>query len=334
MTEHSLAIRESAALPSPDTYQTMLSMAGVFIKSGLLPTSIKSPEAALTIMLKARELGIAPLYGLSNIVLVQGKPTCSAELMLALIYRDHGDSALIVEDSSSEAARASYRRRAWDAARSYTFTIDDARTAGLLSNPTWTKYPAAMLRARVISAIARMAFPDSIAGMYLPEELGAAVRVTDDGEVEVVQPTITPASPALPAPTPIRAAPDRPLPEDDGDLDWKSLATARDPALMAGAVTGAVPLEAPTVADQLTGADLVAACEALASRLRDAGIVPGPFPALKVVRTIPEWRAWYATSLATLQQRIATAAEQAPLLNVAPPTAYDEAPRGRGGRGR
>jgi hypothetical protein len=40
-----------------------------------------------------------------------------------------------------------------------------------------------MLRARCLSAVARMAFPDSIGGMYSPDELGASVRV--EGETVV-----------------------------------------------------------------------------------------------------------------------------------------------------
>jgi len=37
-----------------------------------------------------------------------------------------------------------------------------------------------MLRARCISAVARMAFPDVISGVYTPEELGGSVQVIDD----------------------------------------------------------------------------------------------------------------------------------------------------------
>jgi hypothetical protein len=62
----------------------------------------------------------------------------------------------------------------------------------------WQKYPDAMLRARCISAAARLAFPDIIGGMYTPEEIGAPVNVTPMGAVELDQT-------ALPAPMPAGA---------------------------------------------------------------------------------------------------------------------------------
>jgi hypothetical protein len=156
------------------------------LPTGFLPATIKTPEQALAIMLKGQELGIPAMYALSNITVIQGKPTANAELMLALIYRDHGDDAIDVEETTNTACTISYKRRKATARRSYTYTIEDARKAGLTSQ-TWQKYPAAMLRARCISAVARYAFPDTIAGMYTPEELGATVD-PDTGEITEVSP--------------------------------------------------------------------------------------------------------------------------------------------------
>jgi hypothetical protein len=108
--------------------------------------------------------------------------------MLALLYRDHGDHAVRVIRSDAVGCEIEYRRRTWTKPERFSFSIDDAKRAGLTSGNTWQKYPQAMLRARCISAVARMAFPDSIGGMYLPEELGAAVTVIDDGEVVLAAP--------------------------------------------------------------------------------------------------------------------------------------------------
>ena len=182
-----------AGLVSSDQWTIMRDQAAILVKSGLLPSAVNSPEKAVAIMLKGSELGIPPMYALSNIVVIQGKPTANAELMLALIYRDHGDNAVIFEDSTAERCVISYSRRAWPARKQFAFTMDDARKANLLSNATWQKYPAAMLRARAISAVARMAFPDSIGGMYTPEELGAVVQVNSEtGEIIVDAQDVTP----------------------------------------------------------------------------------------------------------------------------------------------
>lgn len=164
----------------------MRQMAEVLLKSGFLPATIKTPEAAVAVILKGTELGIPPMYALSNVVIIQGKPTANAELMLALIYRDHGDNAAQFIETNADICTISYARRGWDVRRQHSYTIAEAKAAGLIKNGPWTSYPAAMLRARCISAVARLAFPDTIAGMYTAEELGAQVTVNTEGEVETV----------------------------------------------------------------------------------------------------------------------------------------------------
>ena len=184
---NALATRQPGAmLPDTATWKTMLEMADALVKSGLLPASIKTPQAAVAIMQKGSELGIPPMLALSNIVVIQGKPTANSELMLSMIYRDHGDGAIVFAETTDALCKIRYQRRTWNMSNTYTFTMADAQKASLLGNQTWQKYPAAMLRARCISAVARMAFPDSIGGMYTPDELGADVDVID-GEVVIVE---------------------------------------------------------------------------------------------------------------------------------------------------
>lgn len=187
---HALTTRTDS-LPAEREWATMLSMAEVLFKSGMLPAHIKSAAATVAIVQKGRELGIPPMHALSNIAVIQGKPTANSELMLALIYRDHGDDAMHFLTSNGEECSVGYKRRAWKEYRKHTFTHTEAKAAGLVKQGPWMQYPAAMLRARCVSAVARMAFPDSIGGMYTPEEMGAEV----DGDGQVV----------APPPPPIRA---------------------------------------------------------------------------------------------------------------------------------
>lgn len=185
--------RRDETLPDATTWKTMLSMAASLVESGMLPSAIKTPAAALAIIQKGRELGIPPMYALSNISVISGKPVAGAELMLAMVYRDHGDGAIQFETSDDQQCVVLYRRRSWSQARRHGFTIEEAERAGLLSKGgTWKQYPAAMLRARCVSAVARLAFPDTLGGMYTPEELGAEVEVNDQGEVVPVErPTLS-----------------------------------------------------------------------------------------------------------------------------------------------
>lgn len=184
MSDNKLALTNNTTMnviPSRDEWSTIHDMAKALLPTGFLPQSIKTPEQATAIMLKGRELNVPPMYALSNIVVVQGKPTVSAEMMLALVQRDHGLNSMWVEESTNEKCTVGYK--SGNGTKFYTWTVEDANAAGLTKNPTWRSYPAAMCRARAISAVARMAFPGSIAGMYVPGELGDDVTVTEDGEV-------------------------------------------------------------------------------------------------------------------------------------------------------
>lgn len=171
-------------------WDLMVRQADILIKSRFLPASIDTPEKAITIMMTGAELGVPRMQALRQIYVVGGKPTCMAELMAAMIYRDQGDDALIPVKSTPEVATYRFKRRSWPAHQEFSFTIQQAETAGLLggkNSHNWTKYPDAMLRARCISAIARMAFPDTIGGMYTPEELDAEVKVNPDGTMEITE---------------------------------------------------------------------------------------------------------------------------------------------------
>ncbi len=174
---------QGGLIPAQSEWKLLREMAASLVPTGFLPSGIKTPEQAVAVMLKGRELRVPPMYALSNIVVVQGKPTCGAELMLALIYRDHGKKAIRVKESTDQQCTVEYRLEGWDGVQSYSFTIEQAEQAGLFKNAVWKQYPAAMLRARCVSAVARMAFPESIGGMYSPGELGDDVAVTDEGDV-------------------------------------------------------------------------------------------------------------------------------------------------------
>lgn len=179
-------VREDAAI-MPQSFEGMLAQADVLVKSGLLPVEIKSPAAAVAIMLTGRELGIPPMQAFRSIYVVKGKPTLSAQLMGALILRA-GHTYKIMESSNTR-CEIEFTRRNGQAYR-HEFTMDDAKRAGLANSATWQAYPKALLFSRCMSAGARVAMPDVLAGMYTPEELADAdtVIVGEGGEVIDVLP--------------------------------------------------------------------------------------------------------------------------------------------------
>ena len=176
-------------LPASQGWATLKQQASELIRSNFLPAGIKTPEQAVAIILKGRELGIPPMQALSHIHVINGKPTMSAELMLAQIMRLHPKTKISYPKRTSEMCEVKVQRDGSDASV-FSFSMADAQAAGLLNNPTWKKYPRAMLHARCVSEMARSLFPDAISGVsYTPEEMGA--NVSEDGEVIEVQVTET-----------------------------------------------------------------------------------------------------------------------------------------------
>ena len=177
----SALITASNTLPTVQEFQTMKDLGSMAVKSGFLPTSINTAEKAIIIMLKGRELGIPPMQAFSSIAVVNGKPTMSAELMLSMIFKNVV-GAVVDFISTDEKECIVEAKRPNGKKTKFRFSMEDAKRANLAGKGPWVTYPAAMLRARCISAMARAMFPDALSGVvYTPEELGA--QVDDEGAV-------------------------------------------------------------------------------------------------------------------------------------------------------
>lgn len=175
------------------TWEVMRCQVDVLIKSGFLPKAVDTPEKALAIALKGRELGLPMMQAITSIHVIDGKPTISAELMAALVYQRLSGAILRCIETSDKIATYEAGRPG-DKILKMSFTWEEAVRAGLTGKDNWRKYPAAMLRARCCSAICRIVFPDAIMGVDTPDELGAIT--TEEGEpVEGEIINITPSKP-------------------------------------------------------------------------------------------------------------------------------------------
>lgn len=183
----------TAVAPSASEFATMKEMAGMLIKSKFLPQSIQTPEQAVAIILTGRELGIGTMAALNNINVIQGKPTVSPQLMLALIERS-GQLEDIKVEQTNEYVGVCMKRKG-RTAHSEVFGDKEAQAMGLLGKDNYKKQKLTMYRWRAIAACARVVFPDVITGLYTPDELGA--EVNDEGQIQS-----PPKAPLQIAPTP------------------------------------------------------------------------------------------------------------------------------------
>lgn len=132
---------------------------GVLVKSGFIPTTINTIEKCVTIVLMGKELGLAPMTALNNISVIKGKPVLEAKLMLSLVLKRFPNCVYKILENTAEVSRVQLGRSKENASE-FSFTITQARSAGLLAKDNWKNYPADMLLWRAISRGCRMMFPD------------------------------------------------------------------------------------------------------------------------------------------------------------------------------
>lgn len=160
-----------------------------FVPAGLRGSAPK----VLAAILYGREIGMPPMTALSQIAVINGRPTLSAEGMRALIM-SAGHQIRIAESSADKAVvkgRRSEDHNDPDGWQQFTFTSRDAQLAGLLGKGPWTNYRADMLLARATTRCARAMFADVIHGLASSEE----IRDLDDA-IQAVQVTDAPTIPA------------------------------------------------------------------------------------------------------------------------------------------
>lgn len=164
------------SLNLPEIRETATTLA----KSTLCPSHFKKPEDALFAILKGAELGLPPVYSLSNISVINGKPSLGTDLMVGLAKKSPEWGGMRVEYSDDQTSCSVTVRRIYSNGvvdeSTATFTMDEARNAGLVRGGSpWDKYPARMLKHRATAFAIRDAFPDLLAGTYDPDEVSDVV---------------------------------------------------------------------------------------------------------------------------------------------------------------
>jgi hypothetical protein len=183
----------------PVNWNQELDGARMLLKSNLLPQAIKTPEAALFIILTGKDLGLSPVQSLRSIHVIQGKIEVAADAQLGLFHRSGGKShwkALTNEQAILEL------HAPWlTEPHVESFTLEDAKRAKL-GGDNWQKYPKAMLRSRAITAGLKSIGFDPTAGIYAPGELGGEAVVVE-GEVVASEPVTQVPVWALDIPAPL-----------------------------------------------------------------------------------------------------------------------------------
>ena len=142
-----------------------LRVGGILAKSGYFRDA-KSEAQAIAKILAGHELGFGAVASLQNVHLVDGKLTLSASMMAALVKRSGKYNYKVLQSSDTNCTIEFYEKwdGSWEAIGRASFTLDEARKAGLLTKHNWSKYPTDMLFARAMSRGCRQFCPDVFMG--------------------------------------------------------------------------------------------------------------------------------------------------------------------------
>jgi len=150
--------------------------AELFSRSGLVPQWCQNPAQAAYVIEAGQELGFKPVQALQNFQLVNGQLGMRAQAIAGLIRRS-GKAAYLKDRFEGEPGTpercciVESKRKDDSELKVTTFSLADAKQAGLLGKDNWKHYTDDMLWARAISRHGRRYYSDVTCGFYAAEEL-------------------------------------------------------------------------------------------------------------------------------------------------------------------
>lgn len=205
-------------------------LANALAQSGFYK-DIRDAAAGVVKLRIARELGLG-LRGISDVHIVEGKPTLSYQAILGMVRAYTGPH-------NTDRYSFRYLRRDEECVE-IEWTIngevigtskcdtDDAKRMGLASRQTWQKYPRQMRTARAVTEGVNAFMPEVIGGsIYTPDELGDESGL---GGESVVAPVVVASSTAtLPTPS-LTLKPAEPTEDDKAEALVADAITTMDAA--------------------------------------------------------------------------------------------------------
>jgi hypothetical protein len=136
----------------------------------------KTMAQAFVLILTGREMGLNPMESITGLQMIKGKPTLTANTRAALIKRS-GKYDYKVITKTDELCEIDFLEGGVIVGRE-SYSIEDAKKAGLASGDNYKKFPKACLFAGCIRSGSRTYCPDAMSGaIYDAEELREPARI-------------------------------------------------------------------------------------------------------------------------------------------------------------
>ena len=168
-------------------------MAKVLVSSKLVPTAFQNNLGDCMIALEmANRMGVNPIAVMQNLYIVHGKPSWSAQFIVAAINQSGRFKTTIMYEVTGEGDSKGCIAYAFDfegnRVDSPRVTVEMAKKEGWYdkNGSKWQTMPELMLRYRAATFFGRLYTPDLLMGMQTKEELDDII----DAKVEDVVPKI------------------------------------------------------------------------------------------------------------------------------------------------
>lgn len=196
MSELSTVVAKSDGLV-PTTMKEVMELSELMAESEMVPKIYqKKPGNVAVAILAGHPMGLNPFAACQSFAVINGTPSLYGDALLGIV-KGSGMLSKINENVSEDGNVATcYITRKGEDPVCRTFTMDEAKKAGLLSKQgPWQSYPKRMLQMRARAFALRDVFPDILRGIGIAEEQSDLATVA--ASVVVVEPPKTLGSDAV-----------------------------------------------------------------------------------------------------------------------------------------
>lgn len=164
-------------------------------KNGIKTATVteENLNKALGLIMFGKSLGLTEPMSVNNLANINGRMTMDVMTMATLVYK----SGLMVDkretfDEETMTATCYVKRKGMESGETRTFSLADAKAAGLTSAAVWNNYTKDMLAKRALSRALRSVFPDVVNGLISDVEASDGEYSNNNASSHQVQETKAP----------------------------------------------------------------------------------------------------------------------------------------------
>ena len=158
----------------PTTFDQLVMFAEMAATSGLVPKDYQGKPGAIMIAVQmGSELGLSPMQSIQSIAVINGRPGVWGDGLIGLCRASPLCEDIIetLEGEGDARVASCVAKRRGATPVTGTFSVADAKKAGLWGKDIWARYSDRMLQNRARGFALRDAFPDVLRGLKTVEEL-------------------------------------------------------------------------------------------------------------------------------------------------------------------